>query len=42
MRTLTVVWIGTAGVLGWHAQVSILAVAGIVFLANQLPRKAHR
>lgn len=42
MRTLVVTWIGTIGVLGFNVQVTIIAVAGIVFLAHQLPRKAHR
>lgn len=42
MRTLTVIWIALAGVIGLKVTILIAAAAGILFLVNAYPRKALR
>lgn len=42
MRTLTTLWMAGLGVIGFNVQVTIAAVATIVYLVNICPRKARR
>lgn len=41
MRTLTTLWVAGLGVIGFNVQVTIAAVAVIVYLVGIYPRKAR-